>query len=168
MAGDGFIKIQPLEQDPSPIKPAPDPLLSSGYRKNLRPRRGQYDLQVLDCHGVWGTAGSGLRTPQHQAGGESPRLLDSAGERARLRCGAGPRLLHRIGCGADRASRRREGCPGSRGRRRGRRETSSQRALRQRNWRRRHEDNLLQRRRPQQEQASADAERVFRRHGNIH
>ena len=33
MAGDGFIKIQPLEQDPSPIKPAPDPLLSSGSGK---------------------------------------------------------------------------------------------------------------------------------------
>ncbi|MGD1081554.1 MAG: BadF/BadG/BcrA/BcrD ATPase family protein [Candidatus Sulfotelmatobacter sp.] len=33
MAGDGFIQIQPIEADPSPIKPAPAPLVFSGTGK---------------------------------------------------------------------------------------------------------------------------------------
>ena len=168
MAGEGFIQIQPLEAGSFADQTGACPARFFRHGKNLRPRRRQHDLQVLDCHGVWGTAGSGVRTPQHQAGGEGPRLPDPTGERARFHAGAGPRFLHRIWCRADRAFGRRESGSGSRGRRRGRREASSQRALRQRNWRRRHEDNLLQRRRPQQEQASTDAERVFRRYGNIH
>ncbi len=42
------------------------------------------------------------------------------------------------------------------------------RALRQRNWRRRHEDDFLQRHRHEQEQASADAGCLLGRHGNVH
>ena len=154
-------------QDRPARGPEDGPARGGGQMKYRRRRRRLHHRQGGGDGGRQGHL-AGLPAAQHPPGREGRRVPRADGDRGRRHGRPGPRLLHRLGRRLPGAAGRGQAHPGSGGGRRLRRAPASGCAVRVRDRRRGHEDDLLHRHRHRTLQAGLHAVGVQRRHRDVH